>query len=142
MPEHAHWEHFPHGADIGIRGFGPDMAEAFAQAAMALTALVTTPSRVQQREQLPIQCEGESADELFFSWIDALVFEMSTRRMLFSRFDVQIVDLRLTAQVAGEPVDRQRHEPAVEIKGPTFTELRVTHDPSRALWCAQCVVDV
>lgn len=33
------WEHFEHGADIGIRGVGSTKAEAFAQAAMALTGL-------------------------------------------------------------------------------------------------------
>lgn len=34
------WEHFPHGADIGVRGFGPTMAAAFEQAALAMTAVV------------------------------------------------------------------------------------------------------
>ena len=33
----AGWEHFPHDADIGIRGFGATPAEAFEQAAVALT---------------------------------------------------------------------------------------------------------
>jgi len=35
------WEHFPHEADIGVRGFGATPAEAFEQAALALTAAVT-----------------------------------------------------------------------------------------------------
>ena len=37
----ARWEHFPHDADVGVRGFGPTPAEAFAQAALALTAVAT-----------------------------------------------------------------------------------------------------
>jgi Archease protein family (MTH1598/TM1083) len=32
------WEHFPHGADIGIRGWGSALAAAFEQAALAATA--------------------------------------------------------------------------------------------------------
>ena len=32
------WEHFAHGSDIGVRGFGPSMEAAFEQAALALTA--------------------------------------------------------------------------------------------------------
>ncbi len=39
----ARWEHFPHAADVGVRGFGKTPAEAFEQAALALTAVVTTP---------------------------------------------------------------------------------------------------
>ena len=35
------WEHFPHDADVGVRGFGPTPAAAFEQGALALTAAVT-----------------------------------------------------------------------------------------------------
>jgi SHS2 domain-containing protein len=31
---HAGWEHFPHGADVGVRGFGATAAAAFEQAAL------------------------------------------------------------------------------------------------------------
>ena len=35
------WEHFAHGADIGLRGFGANKAEAFERGALALTAAST-----------------------------------------------------------------------------------------------------
>ncbi|MEW5891370.1 MAG: archease, partial [Pseudomonadota bacterium] len=38
-----YWEHFRHGADIGVRGIGDTLGEAFAQGALALTAVVTEP---------------------------------------------------------------------------------------------------
>ena len=37
----AEWEQFPHDADVGLRGWGATPAEAFEQAACALTAVVT-----------------------------------------------------------------------------------------------------
>src|SRR5512139_3851745 len=40
------WEHFEHGADIGVRGFGASVAEAFEQAALALTAVIADPAGV------------------------------------------------------------------------------------------------
>jgi tRNA nucleotidyltransferase (CCA-adding enzyme) len=61
--------------------------------------------------------------------------------MLFRRFEVSIADHRLDAVAWGEPVDRLRHEPAVEPKGASYTELRVTRREDGA-WVAQCVVDV
>lgn len=136
------WEHFPHGADMGIRGFGPTPEVAFAQAALAMTAVITDLDRVEPRDGVTVEREAASLEELFFDWIDALVFEMSTRQMLFGRFDVGVEDRRLRARVWGEPVDRARHEPAVEIKGPTYTELRVSRDSTTGEWLAQCVVDV
>ena len=42
--------------------------------------------------------------------------------------------------IADEPVDLDRHHPAAEIKGATFTEIRVASKKGR--WVAQCVVDV
>lgn len=136
------WEHFAHGADIGIRGVGATPAEAFGQAALAMTAATTAPDRVLPRRELTIECAGTDLEDLFFAFLDALVFEMSTRKMLFSNVDVRIEGLRARARIHGEPVDRARHEPAVEVKGPTFTELRVSQDATTGEWTAQCVVDV
>ena len=61
--------------------------------------------------------------------------------MLFGAFHVSIEEGRLTATAIGERVDPVRHEPAVEIKGATYTALRVERH-SDGTWLAQCVVDV
>jgi len=135
------WEHFPHGADIGVRGIGPTRDAAFEQAALALTAVVTDLDLV--RPTVPVHIAGEAPtdDLLFVDWLNALVYEMATRRMLFSAFVVTVEGSRLNATARGEPVDRVRHEPAVEIKGATYTALRV-ECMADGRWLAQCVVDV
>ena len=142
MPERAgRWEHFAHEADMGVRGFGASRAEAFAQAALALTHVITDSSRVAAQEAVAIACEAEDDDLLLVEWLNALVYEMAVRRMLFTRFDVRIDDHRLAATAFGERVDVARHQPAVEVKGATFTALEVTQ-AADGLWRAQCVVDV
>ncbi len=146
------WETFVHDADIGVRGFGATMAEAFAGAALAMTSAVCDPARVGAGDTLRIECTAADAEMLLVDWLNALVYEMATRRMLFSRFEVVIEDeraaagegrgrLHLRATVRGEPVDVPRHRPAAEVKGATFCELAVRQD-SAARWSAQCVVDV
>lgn len=147
----GNWEHFSHLADIGIRGRGASLDEAFAQAALALTAAVTDPAGVTAREPVGIRCHAADRDLLLADWLNALVFEMATRRMLFSRFEVRITApdgadgvkpaFSLQATVWGEAVDRRRHEPAVEVKGATYTELEVSQEHD-GQWLAQCVVDV
>lgn len=138
---HPRWEHFPHDADIGVRGTGPSRSDAFEQAALAMMAVITDPENVKLRETVEITCEAPSADLLFVDWLNSLVFEMMTRGLLFGAFTVTIEGDRLTATAQGEPVDRARHEPAAEIKGATFTELKVTQGPD-GNWTAQCIVDV
>jgi SHS2 domain-containing protein len=135
------FEHFPHDADIGVRGRGDTQAEAFAQAGVALTAVVTEPADVHEREIVEIVCEGEDPEVLLFEWLNALVFEMATRGLLFTRHEVVVEGGRLTARAFGEPVDVPRHRPAVEVKGATMTGLRVAREADGS-WVAECVVDV
>ncbi len=136
-----HWEHFHHMADIGVRGVGGTMAEAFEQAALAMTAVITDPEKVGPREAVEIDCQAPDSELLLVDWLNALIYEMATRRMLFSRFSVAVKNDRLTAKAWGEPTNITRHQPAVEIKGATYTELHV-HQDEHGAWRAQCVVDV
>lgn len=135
------WEHFAHQADIGIRGIGRSVEEAFEQAGMALTAVVVTPDVIKLTSSATIECEASDLDVLFVDWLNAVVFEMATRRMLFGAFHVSIEEGRLAATAIGERVEPARHEPAVEIKGATYTALRVERQKDDS-WLAQCVVDV
>jgi SHS2 domain-containing protein len=134
------WEHFEHGSDIGIRGHGSTLEEAFEQAALALTAVLTDPALVGASIVVDVQCNAPDRELLLVDWLNALVYEMATRRALFARFEVTIEGNELHARAWGAPVERSRHAPAVEIKGATYTELRVSRDAQG--WVAQCVVDV
>ena len=136
----AHWEHFPHGADVGVRGTGETPAQAFEQAALAMTAIIADPNTVEPRERVRIECAAPDEELLLAEWLNCLIYEMATRRMLFSRFSIELDGARLKGSAWGEPVDRSRHHPAVEIKGATYTALRVGREGEG--WVAQTVVDV
>jgi tRNA nucleotidyltransferase (CCA-adding enzyme) len=123
-----------------VRGQGASVAEAFEQAALAMTAAVTDPDAVRPLERVALHCEAPDEELLLAEWLNALVYEMATRRMLFSRFSVQIHDSRLAGEAWGEPVDPARHHPAVEVKGATYTTLRVVRHGDG--WLAQTVIDV
>ena len=137
----AGWLHFPHGADIGLCGYGPTLETAFEQTALAMTAAVTDPARVRPTDRILIDCQAPDSELLLIDWLNSLIFEMSTRSMLFSRFEVHIEGNRLDAAAWGEPVSRQRHLPAVEVKGATYTALEVRREDSGS-WRTRCVIDV
>jgi tRNA nucleotidyltransferase (CCA-adding enzyme) len=134
------WEHFPHDADVGVRGWGATVPQAFERAAEALTAVVTG-APVEPQVAVTVRCEAPDLELLLVEWLNAVIYEMAVRNMLFGRFAVRIEDGRLAGTLWGEPVDVERHAPACEPKGATYTALRVAKDPDGA-WSAACVVDV
>lgn len=136
----ARWEHFPHDADVGVRGFGAAPAEAFEHAAEALTAVVTH-TEVDPKVPVEVRCEAPDLELLLVEWLNAMIYEMAVRGMLFSRFAVRIEGTRLEGTLWGEPVDVKRHAPACEPKGATYTALKVAADDN-GIWSAACIVDV
>ncbi|MCR4293921.1 MAG: archease [Elusimicrobia bacterium] len=140
-PSPDRWEHFPHPSDVGVRGLGDTKEAAFEQAALAMTAAICDPATVAARAAVDITCRAADDELLLAAWLNALVYEMAARRMLFSRFEVRLDGGALSARAWGEPLDAARHKPAVEVKGATLAELSVRRAPGGS-WLAQCVVDV
>ncbi len=136
----SHWENFSHDADIGIRGFGKTVEEAFEMAALALTSVVTDVEKISLQKTLHIHCEDPDIELLFYDWVNSLIYEMDIKKMVFGKIDIRLFDHSLDADVTGELVDLKKHDPAVDIKGATMTELKVQEKNGE--WVAQCVVDV
>jgi len=137
----AHWEHYSHPADMGIRGVGATREEAFAQAALALTAVIAELDDIEPRHVVEIICTEQDDELLFMDWLGSLLYEMGRRNMLFSRFDIEPTDGGIRARAWGEEVDAQKHKPAVEVKAATYADLQVAQDGA-GNWIAQCIVDV
>ena len=111
------------------------------QAAVALTAVVTDPDTVVAKTAVTLQCSAPDPELLLVDWLNAIVYAMAVQHMLFSRFEVRIDGRQLSGYAWGETIDIARHQPAVEVKGATYTELKVAQDPV-GRWIAQCIVDV
>ena len=136
----ASWQHFQHDADVGLLGRGATLEEAFEQIAIALTAVITDPATVRPLVEVAIHCQAPDAELLLVDWLNALVYEMAIRSMLFGRFRCRIDASHLEASAWGELIDVPRHTPAVEVKGATYTGLAVSQEGD--MWVVSCVVDV
>jgi SHS2 domain-containing protein len=134
------WELFSHDADVGIRGFGSTIAEAFEGAALALTAVITD-APIAPKTRVEVACDAPDIELLLVEWLNAIIYEIAVRHMVFGRFAVHIEDTRLSGTLWGEPADAKRHAPVCEPKGATYTALRVAQDAD-GFWSASCVVDV
>ena len=98
-----------------MRGWGLTKAAAFEQAALALTAVVTDPSRVAERDTVHIVCEADDDELLLAAWLNAVITEMSVRRMLFARFQVELA--RPPAQRRGDGRARVAVAPPAGSRG-------------------------
>ena len=65
------WEHFAHEADMDLRGFGENKAEAFQQAALAMTAVITDLEKLQPNEEIDVNCEAPDDELVFVDWLNA-----------------------------------------------------------------------
>lgn len=137
----GHWEHFEHQADIGVRGFGATPAEAFEQVALAMMAVMVDPAMVGGEEWVEFRCSAPDLEMLLADWLNAVLCEVSARKMLFRGFEVWIEGCILTGKAEGERIDPRRHQPAVEVKGASYFDLKVEPTADGG-WMAQCVVDV
>lgn len=135
------WEHFEHEADIGLRAVSQTREGLFEAMGEALTAIITEPGGVRSVETVTVRCEAPDDALLLVDWLNALIFEMGTRSMVFGGWHVELQGQTLEGRLEGEAVDRLRHQPVVEVKGATYTALSVTQD-SAGCWHGQCVVDV
>jgi len=134
------WELFSHDADAGVRGFGSTVAEAFEGAALALTAVITD-APIAPETRVEVTCDAPDIELLLVEWLNAIIYEMAVRHMIFGRFAVHIEGTRLRGTLWGEPADAKKHAPVCEPKGATYTALRVAQDAD-GFWSASCVVDV
>ncbi len=132
---------FPHGADIGVRGTGATRETAFAQAATALAAAVVDPETVSPTEEVAIDCVAPDDRLLLCDWLNAVIYEMAVRRMVFHRFEVSLQGQSLQGRAWGEPIDPARHVPTVEPKGATMSGLRM-EQARDGTWIAECIIDV
>jgi SHS2 domain-containing protein len=134
------YETFEHEADIGIRGFGSSIREAFENAARAMYSVMVKIEAIKPLERKEIAVSAPDGELLLVEWLNALLSLSDIERMVFSRFEVRIEGTSLTGTAWGEQLDRRRHEPKVEVKGATYHMLRVKTEGGR--YVAECVVDV
>ncbi len=136
------FETFEHGADIGIRGWGPSLEEAFAQGARAMFSLMCDDiGQTSPGGSVELELSSSELDLLFLAWLNRLLAESDLEGVLFCEFKVQFpAQGELQATASGESFARVGSDRGVEVKGATFTELKVFEQDG--IWTAQCVVDV
>ncbi len=138
------WEHYEHTADIGIRGYGSTLEEAFEAVALALFDVMVDVRKVEPRECREVEVEGEDLMALLYSFLEELLVLHDTEGLVFGDFRVEIEECgegyRLKARACGEPLS-EKHGPKEEVKAITYHEMEI-RQLSDGRWMAQLVPDI
>ncbi len=126
--------------ELKVQGVGPTLGAAFAEAALAMIALVSDPAAIRLEEEIEIDCAAPNAEQLLVEWLNAVLAGMAARRMVFGAFNVDTDGFQLHATASGEHVSPEGQAPAIDIKGATLKDLTVGEDPQNG-WRVQCILD-
>jgi SHS2 domain-containing protein len=135
------FETFDHTADVGLRITAPDLDHLFAEGARGLFAVIAGDlSQIRLTEEVSIHVQGDRLDELFFDWLDELLYRFATQHLLLAEFRVHTHEQGLEAEARGEPWNAQRHHLEHEVKAITYHGLKVQQIDSG--WLAEVILDI
>jgi len=138
------FELFEHKADVGVRGSGKSLNKAFAECAKAMFSVMVDLDGVESKERIRVKVKARNLDELLLEWLNELLYQSSLKEMVFSEFEPEIKKgengFELNGFILGELADSKKHDFGTEVKGATFSGLKVREENSE--FVAQCIVDI
>lgn len=135
------YEVIDHTADIGLRAWGKDLKELFANAAYGCFELLADLKNVQTRKTVKIKLEAPNIEELFLSWLSELLYQFNTQKIIFKEFLIkQLSETTISAEAKGEAWDLTHHPLKREIKAVTYHQLNVRK--VNDIWQGEVIFDV
>ncbi len=123
-----------HTADAYVEAYGTTLEEAFENAALALTDVMTEVEKVEAKNEESFMVEAQDEYALLYSWLEELLLEFELKDRLYSRFEVSGIEktsegFRLRAKAWGEPYDSEKHLSKVGIKSATYHQMEILKKP-------------
>ena len=121
------YEIIDHTADIAIKAYGKNLAEAFENAAKGMFDIITDKSEIESVGQYVIELEAPDLEQLLVDWLSDLLFINTSQNLVFGFFKVELDEKKkkLSAKIFGEKYNISKHKVGVEIKAVTYHMLEV-----------------
>jgi SHS2 domain-containing protein len=123
-----------HTADVYVEAYGSSLEEAFENAALASTDVMTEVDKVEARNEESFVVEASDEYALLYSWLEEVLLEFELKEKLYSRFQVSDIEetsggFRLHARAWGENFDPEKHPSKVGIKSVTYHRMEIVKKP-------------
>jgi SHS2 domain-containing protein len=130
-----------HTADVGFEAYGSTREETFANAARALIHLIVDLDSIEEREEVPIEAQGNGPENLLVNWLSEILYRHDAEGWLFRHFNIQsLADDSVHAVAQGEKFNRSRHRAKLLVKAITYHQLALERTPDG--WRARVYVDI
>ncbi len=136
-----------HTSEEKFQAFGETLEEAFYNAALAVTNLMTDVSKVKKRKEFEVRVKADSLEALLYDFLNELLFLLDSEGVFVSGFKDLVIEkarggekggYSLRAKALGD--DARKYEKKGDVKAPTYDEMLVERRGCE--WVVQAVVDV
>ena len=127
--------------DAGIRAFGNDLPELFANAGTGMYSLITDLKDIGEAQHLAVTAQSETLEGLFIAWLNELVFHFDAYGFVGKKIAiVNLTGTSISAVLYGEEFDPARHEKKLLVKAATYHRLSVEKKGDH--WEADVIFDI
>ena len=120
------FEYFEVTADIGFKAYGKNLKEAFENAGLAIFNIISDTNNIEPAKEISFEVTSEDNVSMLYDYLEELLFYHEVEFMLFSEFDVEILDnYSLRATIKGEEINWEKLERKSEIKAITFHKMEL-----------------
>jgi len=117
-----------HATDAFVEVRAKDLKEAFSVTADVVINITLDQDKVEETEQKEFSASGKDLRYLLFSWLEEITFVLITEGFAIKRIEFDILEnngYTIKAIAYGEPLKFEKHNFKVEIKAPTFYEMKI-----------------
>lgn len=139
------YEYLDHPADLGIRGIGDTLQEAFEQGALAMLAATADVQPLKPQLNCQVTCSAPDIPALFIEWLNELLYQAAIHSALLQSAHVTHLEQTgsewtLQGIAQGEPLDPARHTLHTEVKAATYAGLAYRQKAGQHI--LECVLDL
>lgn len=137
------FQYFSHPAEAGFKAFGKTAKEAFSNAVLAMTNMLTPISKIKSRKEAAIKITSTSLPNLLVDFLNEILYILDTKKLLIAKIKkLNIIEKNkkfiLTAKALGD--NAKNYKTHGDIKAVTYHQLKIEKKGGK--WTAQAVVDV
>jgi len=126
--------------DAGLRIWGENLEELFANAAEGMSELITDLSGIEETEGKDVFLSSERNEDLLVKWLNELIFLFDTYGFIGKRFDISLKNDTLRANISGGIYNPAINESRLLVKAATYHGLSLKKNNSH--WEAVVIFDI
>ncbi|MEA2090709.1 MAG: archease [Thermoproteota archaeon] len=129
------FELLEHTADAYIAAYGASLEEAFENAALATSEVMTDTRKVKPKVEEQVEVKAKDEYALLYNWLEEIIVKFDIQNRLYSRFKISTIKptsngFKLKAKIWGEPFDPERHPQKVGVKAVTYHRMAIIKKPN------------